>query len=299
VYVWFDALTNYISALDYASEGSLYRTYWTGNQNRVHMIGKGILRFHAAYWPAMLMSAGIPLPSTLLVHGYLMKSGRKISKSLGDIADPHELSRDFGVDALRYYLLSQFHPASDGDFSVEQLRVVHDNDLADQLGNLVSRVASMIRRYFDGRVPAPGDVSPEDEALLKSADGLLHAMDAAMDAFEIDRAVRAIWEVVREANRYVVEQEPWTLARDPAQRARRRLSTILYNLAEAIRIVTTFSAPFIPSKTSEIASWFSLGKGWDRLSEREARWGTTEPGTRVEAAGALFPKKLVTQERKH
>jgi methionyl-tRNA synthetase len=167
-----------------------------------------------------------------------------------------------------------------------------------QLGNLVSRVASMIRGYFEGRVPTPGDVSPEDQALLKSADGLLEAVDAAMDAFEIDSAVRRIWEVVREANRYVVEQEPWTLARDPAQEARRRLSTILYNLAEAIRMVGTFSSPFIPSKSSEIASGFSLGKGWDRLSERAARWGVTEPGTRVEAAGTLFPKELVARERK-
>jgi methionyl-tRNA synthetase len=296
VYVWFDALTNYISALDYASEGSLYRSYWNGNPNRVHVIGKGILRFHAAYWPSMLLSAGVPLPSTIFVHGYLTTGGRKISKSLGGGADPEELSRDFGVDVLRYYLLSQFHPAGDGDFSVEQLRTVHDNELADQLGNLVSRVGSMIRRYFDGRVPVPGEAAPEDEALLKSADGLLQAVDAAMDAFEIDRAVRRIWEVVREANRYVVEREPWTLARDPTGDVRRRLSTILYNLAEAIRIVAIFSSPIIPSKAAEIAATFSLGNGWNRLSERTTRWGVTEPGARVEAAGALFPKEQVAQD---
>jgi methionyl-tRNA synthetase len=298
VYVWFDALTNYISALDYASEGSLYRAYWTGNRNRVHVIGKGILRFHGAYWPAMLMSAGLPLPSAIFVHGYLTTGGRKISKSLGDIADPHELSREFGVDTLRYYLLSQFQPAGDGDFSVERLRVVHDNDLADQLGNLVSRVASMIGRYCDGRVPAPGDMGPEDEALFNSAQGLLQAVDDAVDAFEVDRAVRRIWEVVREANRYVVEQEPWTLARDPGQDARRRLSIVLYNLAEAIRILAMFSSPFIPSKAAEIASRFSLGEGWNRLSGQAARWGMTRAGTRVEAAAALFPKEFLVQERK-
>ena len=290
VYVWFDALTNYISALDYASEGSLFRRYWIGNRSRVHVIGKGILRFHAAYWPAMLMSAKLPLPSTIFVHGYLTMDGRKISKSLGDQADPHQLSRALGVDALRYYLLSQFPPARDGDFSLEQLRVVHDNDLADQLGNLVSRISSMITRYSGGLTPAPGDALGTEEPLVRSAEGLLADVDTAMANFEADRALDRIWDVVREANRYVVEQEPWNLARDLRRDARRRLSSILYNLSEAIRVVAMFSSPFIPSKAAEIASRFSLRGGWNRLSESAVKWGRTEPGARVRAGEALFPK---------
>jgi methionyl-tRNA synthetase len=290
VYVWFDALTNYISALDFASEGPLYEKYWNENRNRVHVIGKGILRFHAAYWPAMLLSAGLPLPSTMLVHGYLTTEGRKISKSLGDTTDPHELSGEIGVDALRYYLLSQFHPANDGDFSVEQLRTVHDSDLADQLGNLVGRVTSMIGRYCDGRVPAPDDPDGSAERQLKSAARLFEEVDASMSDFEVDRAIHRIWELVREANRYVVEQAPWNLAKEPGDESGRRLRTVLYNLAETIRIVTVFASPYIPSKASEVARAFSLGDGWDQLSERRAQWGLTKPGSRNANVGALFPR---------
>jgi len=294
VYVWFDALTNYISALDYASEGPLYESYWVDNPARIHLIGKGILRFHAAYWPAMLMSAGIPLPSTILVHGYLTTEGRKISKSLGDTADPHELSRALGADALRYYLLSQLRPAHDGDFSAANLRVVYEHDLADQLGNLVSRVASMVQRYAEGRVPPRGDAHRDDSRLIESTNGILQDVDAAMANFEIDRAVQRVWDVVREANRYVVEQRPWDLARDPALHAQRRLSSVLYNLVEAIRIVTAFGSAFIPSKAAEIASVFSIDEGWNRLTERTTTWGTTSAGSRVHVSGPIFPKSIAS-----
>lgn len=291
VYVWFDALINYVSALDYASESSLYRRYWTENANRVHVIGKGILRFHAAYWPTILLSAGLPLPSTILVHGYLTTEGRKISKSLGNVVDPHALSETSGVDALRYYLLSQFHPANDGDFSIEQLRVVHNNDLADQLGNLVSRVASMIGRYSEGCIPTPAHVEDASKPVLRSVYDLFEDVDAAMSNFEVDQAVKRIWEVIREANRYVVEEEPWNLAKQPNEGARRRLSTVLYSLAEGIRIVTMFVSPFIPSKAAEIASGFSMGQEWDSLDRQTAQWGRTKPGTPLQRLPVLFPKE--------
>ncbi len=290
IYVWFDALTNYISALDFASKSSLYKRYWVENPVRLHVIGKGILRFHAAYWPAMLLSAGVPLPTTIFVHGYLMVDGRKISKSLGDSADPHELSERFGSDTLRYYLLSQFHPASDGDFSEDQVRVVHDNDLADQLGNLVGRVASMIGRYCDGHVPNPEGPEAWTKGPLKSVDSLLEDVDSYMASFEVNRAVRRIWDVVREVNRYVVEQEPWNLARQATRDSERQLRTVLYNLTEAIRIVVAFAAPYIPVKAREIAQVFSFGQGWDELSEGQARWGVTKPRLSVGTAGVLFPK---------
>lgn len=289
IYVWFDALTNYISSLDYASSGGSFEKYWVQCPDRVHVIGKGILRFHAAYWPAMLLSAGIPLPTTMLVHGYLTTHGRKISKSLGAVEDPHELSANVGSDSLRYYLLSQFSPATDGDFSEENLRLAHDKDLADQLGNLVGRVASMIERYLGGRVPEfdhPGDSG----CPLESVHSLLEDVDRNMDNYAVDRAVRRVWDVVREANRYVVDRQPWQLARHEDDVSQRQLRTVLYNLVEAIRITTAFAAPFIPSKSAEIAVAFSFGDEWDRLSERHVRWGASRPGSRIERISALFPK---------
>jgi methionyl-tRNA synthetase len=290
IYVWFDALTNYISALDFSAEGSLYNRFWANNSARVHVIGKGILRFHAAYWPAMLLSAGVNLPTTLFVHGYLTVDGHKISKSLGNVVDPHDLSARFGPDVLRYYLLSQFRPAQDGDFSVDHLRRVRDNDLADQLGNLVSRVIAMIARYRDGRVPHPGIRETSDDSLVRSAEGLPEDVDAALESFEVDRAVRRVWDVVREANKYVVEQKPWLLAGDPSAEGQNRLSSVLYNLAEAIRIVAVFGAPFIPCKAESIASAFGLGRGWEHISAETARWGGTVPGALVTTMPPLFPK---------
>lgn len=295
IYVWFDALTNYISALDFASNSPLYKKYWSENPSRLHVIGKGILRFHAAYWPAMLLSASVPLPTTIFVHGYLTTAGRKISKSLGDSADPHELSERFGSDTLRYYLLSQFHPASDGDFSPDQVRVVHDNDLADQLGNLVGRVASMVGRYCGGHVPAPDALDAGAERLFESVGLLLEDVDSYMASFEVNRALRRIWQVVREANRYVVEQEPWRLAREGTPASERQLRTVLYNLTEAIRIVVAFAAPYIPVKAREVAEAFSFGQVWDELSEAQTRWGGTKPGSPVRSAGVLFPKERTVE----
>ena len=291
IYVWFDALTNYISALDFAANGEPYQNYWVENPTRVHVIGKGILRFHAAYWPAMLLSAKIPLPTTIYVHGYLTTDGRKISKSRGDGADPHDLSERFGSDALRYYLLSQFSAGSDGDFSAEQVRVVHDNDLADQWGNLVGRVASMIERYCGGQVPVPEAIDAGAGPLLKSADSLLEDVDTHMRNFEVNRAVRRTWDVVREANRYVVEQEPWSLARQATEDSEPKLRTVLYNLTEAIRIVVAFASPYIPVKAREVAQTFSFGERWDELSDGQTRWGMTKPGTPVRRVGVLFPKQ--------
>jgi methionyl-tRNA synthetase len=290
IYVWFDALTNYISALDYRAEGPLYERYWATSRDRVHVIGKGILRFHAAYWPAMLLSAGVELPTTIFVHGYVTVGGRKISKSGGNVVDPQDLSERFGSDVLRYYLLSRFRSGEDGDLSVAELRRVRDNDLADQLGNLVSRVAAMIRRYRDGRVPQPGPRTRRDDQLLRSALGVLEDVDEAIERYEPYRAVNRVWNVVRAANRYVVEEQPWELAKRSRPPSGDRLSTVLYNLAEAVRLVAIFAAPFIPSKAADIAAAFSLPSGWEQLSEHSARWGGTVPGARVAAVSPLFPK---------
>jgi methionyl-tRNA synthetase len=289
IYVWFDALINYVSALDYAADGTAYRRYWSDGSTQLHVIGKGILRFHAAYWPAILLSAGLPLPSTILVHGYLTLGGRKISKSLGGTVDPHDLSARFGPDALRYYLLSQIDPGADGDFTEEGLGLVHDKDLSDQLGNLASRVTSMIGRYFGGRVPAPRD--GRDGRLSRSVEGLLQEVDRCLTDLEVRDALHRIWSVVREANRYVVAKEPWRLARQTDARSRAELESTLYDLAEVTRIVGAFSAPFIPGKAAQLATAFSLEGGWDRLTPETTRWGGTKPGVLLKPSGVLFPKR--------
>ena len=163
MYVWFDALGNYITALDYANESELYQHYWVENPNRVHVIGKDIVRFHVIYWPAMLLSAGVPLPTAVFTHGFVNIGGRKMSKSLGNVVDPVELAQTYGTDALRYYLLREVSPFEDGDFTLERFIRSYNADLADQLGNLLNRVVSMVGRYYDGVVPTPGDRAEEDE----------------------------------------------------------------------------------------------------------------------------------------
>jgi len=212
IYVWFDALANYITVLEYADEGGLYRRYWLENPRRVHVIGKGILRFHAVFWPAFLLSAGVPLPTTILVHGYLTVEGQKISKSLGNTVDPVVEAQVFGPDALRYFLLRHTPAAEDSDYSRSRLELARNSELADQLGNLLSRTVSMVTKYYDGIVPAP---EAQDEAARRLADlvdALGARVQAAVERFVLHEALAAIWEVIGAANKYVVEVAPGTLA---------------------------------------------------------------------------------------
>jgi methionyl-tRNA synthetase len=291
IYVWFDALGNYITALDYANEGPLYQRYWLHNPRRNHVIGKGILRFHAVYWPAMLLSAGVPLPTTILVHGYVTTDGAKISKSLGNTIDPVALAERYGADALRYYLLRAIPATEDADFSLERFRQLYNSDLADALGNLVNRVTSMIGRYHAGAVPAPGAAADEDQPLLAIAAGLGERVAAAMERFAPHEALAAVWELVDEANRYVERSAPWTLAKRRAtdEVAGARLNTVLYNLAESLRLLAVACAPFLPATAEGIAE--RIGIPLDERSWEEAyTWGGTHPGTQVRPGGVLFPK---------
>src|SRR5579859_35416 len=235
MYVWFDALGNYITALGYADDGPLYQRYWAQNPHRVHVIGKDILRFHTIYWPAMLLSANVPLPTSVFVHGFITLEGGKISKSRGNVIDPVELTDRYGTDALRYYLLSQIHATEDGDFSLERFIRTYNVDLADQLGNLLNRVVNMVSRYYDGGVPAPGALEEIDQRLVSLAEGLRERVDAAMAQFAPHEALAAIWELVSAANKYVAEVEPWTLAKrrkagPESASAEQRLATTLYHL---------------------------------------------------------------------
>jgi methionyl-tRNA synthetase len=289
MYVWFDALGNYITALDYANEGEAYRRYWVSSPHRVHVIGKDIIRFHAVYWPAMLLSARVPLPTDILVHSFITIDARKISKSLGNTVDPVELARRYGVDALRYYLLREVRTTSDGDFTLERFIQAYNADLADQLGNLLNRAVSMVARYYGGVVPAPGELLPIDEELIGPAKSLAERVDEALDCFAPHEALAAIWDVIGAANKYVDDTEPWALAKrresDPLANA--RLSTVLYNLVETLRLVAHTVSPFLPTAAEGIARQigvaFDTGGDW-------AVWGSYSSGAHVKPAGVLFPK---------
>ena len=297
IYVWFDALGNYITALDYAEDGALYGRYWRENSHRVHVIGKGILRFHAVYWPAMLLSAGEPLPTTLYVHEYVTAGGEKLSKSLGNAIAPEGVVARYGADALRYWLLRDVPRTEDADFTEERLVERYNGDLANDLGNLLNRTVSMLWRYRDGTVPAPGPLLQADLPLAHAAEHLPAALHAALDDFDFRAALGALWEVVARANRYVEETAPWALAkgeRGGDEAARHRLDTVLYGLAETLRLLAWHLAPFLPAASERIAEQLGLalpGAGAARPAWPEvARWGGLAAGTRVARPQPIFPR---------
>ncbi len=290
-YVWFDALGNYITALGYADDSPDYRRYWAHSPRRAHVIGKNIIRFHAIYWPAILLSAGVPLPTDIFVHGFVTAGGRKIGKSLGNVVDPVELAARYGADTLRYYLLREIPATADGDFSLERLVRAYNADLADGLGNLLSRTIGMLSRYYDGIVPAHGALEPIDRRLVDAANRLYERLDAALERFAPDEALAAIWELVAAANKYVADVRPWALAkRRAAEPDEARLATSLYVLAEALRQLAYALAPFLPATADSIARQLGLVLEPNiRLSEA-LEWGRYPAGTAIQQAGVLFPK---------
>ncbi|MEM7348345.1 MAG: methionine--tRNA ligase [Chloroflexota bacterium] len=287
IYVWFDALSNYITALDYAVEGDCYQTYWHNNPQRIHVIGKGITRFHAIYWPAMLLSAGVPLPTTLFVHGYITLNGGKISKSLGNTVDPVELVEAYGLDAVRYYLLREIKATEDGDFTCERFIQTYNTDLANQLGNLLSRFIGMVNRYYEGRVPTPSGYDETDQALIAVADALPQKIEVAIARFAVHEALTAIWDLIAAANKYVVTVQPWHLAKQrfEDEKSEARLGTSLYNLAEILRLVAYHCSPFLPTTAAAINDQLNIV-----LGEAGTIWGGYPAETVVQANSVLFPK---------
>ncbi len=255
VYVWYDALGNYISALDYGTDGDAYRHWWLDNPNRVHVIGKGIVRFHAIYWPAILLSAGQPLPQKILVHDYLTVEGQKIGKSLGNTADPLELSKRYGADALRWWMLREVPRVGDADFSVAKLIARANQDLANDLGNLVNRTIAMCLRYRDGEVTERGS-DPQAAALREAVEAAPARVEAAMEAFDFRAALDAIWAGVSLANRYVDQRRPWDLAKAEKESPEKtaELDAALGTLVWAEREISVQLQPFIPKIAAEMAS---------------------------------------------
>ena len=252
IYVWLDALTNYITAVGYPdTESDLYRRYWPAD---LHMVGKDILRFHAVYWPAFLMAAGLEPPRRVFAHGWWTNEGQKISKSLGNVIDPLALVERYGLDPVRYFLLREVPFGSDGDFSHRAMVGRMNGDLANDLGNLVQRVLAMIQRSCGGQIPRPGAFSEADKALLEVAGGLIDRLRAEFRAQTFHRGLEAVWEAVAGANRYVDEQAPWALKKtDPV-----RMGTVLYVLAEVIRRIGIVLQPVMPDSAGAILDQIAL-----------------------------------------
>jgi methionyl-tRNA synthetase len=284
-YVWFDALTNYITAAGYGSDPERFDRTWPAD---IHLIGKDILRFHAIYWPAMLMAAGVELPRQVWAHGWLLVGGEKMSKTKLTGIHPFELLDHFGVDSYRYCFLREIQFGQDGNFSWESMMERHNADLANGLGNLVSRVLAMIESYFEGEVPKPSvsGAAGDLPALIESA---FATSDRAMLDVALTAAVGAVWSIVTRANQYLVEKEPWQLARDESNRD--LLGSVLYAAAETLRVLAVLISPVMPSAAARL--WDQLGIGASLGDQRvpdAVRWGGLEPGTRVRRAEALFPR---------
>ncbi|HEY8687017.1 MAG TPA: methionine--tRNA ligase [Chloroflexota bacterium] len=298
MYVWFDALTNYISAIDYADEGERYARYWLENPHRVHALGKGVIRFHAIYWPAMLLSAGIPLPEAEFVHGYINIAGAKMSKSLGNTIDPAELVQTYGRDAVRYFLLRGISATRDADFVDvdgfhDQLRSRYNADLANDLGNLVNRTVTMVGRFGEGAVPSPGNSSQLDSSVRDLTNEVGRRVQNAMQAYNPQLALEVIWELVTRANKYVEETAPWTLskvARDGDATAAAELEHVLFTLAESVRIIGTLLEPFIPDTAERIQQQLGVAREANTTWTDTLRWGQMPPGTRVASPQPLFPR---------
>lgn len=291
IYVWFDALANYVTALGYGTKEALLNRYWREAASREHVVGKGITRFHAVYWPAMLLSAGLPLPTRILVHGYVTVQGRKIGKSAGNAVDPIPLAARFGPDALRYYLLRHIRSTEDGDFSPARFEQCYEADLAGQLGNLVHRVLSMIERYFDGEVPVPPTEHFASDGLLISGAELPSKVAEHLVSFAFDRALEAIWAYIAEANRYVTHEAPWDLAKAAVHENQRsetaphaeRLRGVLFSLAASCFILAGAIAPLLPATSTGI---FDKLGGPCRIDDLRLLHGR-----KVAAGSPLFPKR--------
>ena len=283
MYVWVDALTNYITALGYPdTKSDKFKRLWS---NATHIIGKDIIRFHTVYWPAFLMSAGLPLPKRVYAHGFLFNRGEKMSKSVGNVIDPFSLIEEYGLDQTRFFFMREVPFGQDGNYSHEAIVNRTNADLANDLGNLASRSLSMIAKNCENALPAPGAYSAEDEAILAQADTMLAKCRGFMDKQLIHKALETIWDVVGEANRYFAAQEPWALRKTDPE----RMKTVLYVTAEVIRQVGILAQPFIPGSAEKLLDLFALdasARSFDALGST----GRLNPGTPIDKPSPVFPR---------
>ena len=295
IYVWIDALTNYITALGYTGDNDeLFKKYWPAD---VHMMGKEIIRFHSIIWPAILMALDLPLPKKVYGHGWLMFNNDKMSKSKGNIVDPFILCERYGVDALRYYMLREVPFGQDGNFTNEIFLKLRNSDLANDLGNLVSRVTAMVSQYFDGVIPAPTDSQEVDRQLIDMAEKMYPSVTSYMDEMRAPEALETIFKVIQRANKYIDECTPWILAK--TDEGKERLKTVLYNLCESIRMSAVILQPFLTQTPSKIFAKLGIGEdmgltGFDSLQ----KFGAKIDGLKVDKGEQLFQRIDIAKELK-
>jgi methionyl-tRNA synthetase len=289
IYVWLDALANYITALGYGSDDdSKFTKYWPAD---VHMIGKEIVRFHCVYWPAFLMAARLPLPKSIVAHGWLLFEENKMSKSRGNIVRSETILEVLGADALRYFLLREVVFGQDGSFSFDALVQRYNSDLANGLGNLASRTLAMITRYFNGEVPYPSNASKtiSDASIAQLAQNTISEFQGFFEQYQFSRALESAWALVAAVDKYIVENEPWSLAEKQDETNRARLATVLYTSAEALRIVTALAHPVMPDATARI--WSQLGlTEIAKFPLAELKWGQLRLGTKLGKVEPVFPR---------
>ena len=285
MYVWVDALTNYITATGFPdTDSESYKKFWPAD---VHMIGKDIVRFHAVYWPAFLMSAGLPLPKRIFAHGFMLSDGTKMSKSLGNVVAPDELIERYGLDQMRYFFMREVPFGQDGNYSHEAIVNRINADLANDFGNLAQRSLSMIAKNCDGQVPAPAALSEADQTLLTAADAMLDQVRPHIDVQALHSILAVVWNVVADANRYFAGQEPWALKKTDPE----RMNTVLYVTAETVRQAAILTQPFMPGSIAQMLDLLAVpeeARGFDHLGEA----GRLKPGTALPQPTGVFPRHV-------
>ena len=285
IYVWFDALVNYITAAGYPGDMERFNDTWPAD---LHLVGKDILRFHAIYWPTFLMAAGLPLPKKVFAHGWWTVEGEKMSKSKGNVVDPNEIIDRYGVDQFRYFLLREVPFGLDGDFSTTALVGRINGELANDLGNLLSRTIAMTIKYFDGVVPAPCTSEEIDREMIRTAEVAVSGLEGAMKEVAFQRGLTNIWSLVSFANKYIETNAPWALAKDEAKKE--RLQTVIYNTLESLRVTAVLISPFMPDTAAKMWEALNIPTLFDEVKIGDARWGGLKTGITLSKPAPLFPR---------
>lgn len=288
IYVWFDALINYVTALNFQQDQDILDQYWP---EVVHIIGKDIIKFHAIIWPTMLMAADLAPPKQVVGHGFINSGGEKMSKSKGNVIDPYAVVEEYGVDPFRYFLLKEISFGNDGVFSYESLEQRYNSELANELGNLINRTLSMVKKYFDGLVPAfsSTSVSPEGNDLIDLTKTLESKVYSALNTYDFNAILEEIWKVIRRANKFIEESAPWTLAKENQTEA---LASVMYILLETIRITAIFVAPFMPASSQKIWDQLIITDDINKTTvSKSGKWGQLLEGHQLGQAIPIFPRR--------